>query len=280
MALPPQPQVVVTPATPNTPLVTGVVTTPVVTGVGTAPAAADDVAALKASLLAATTRADGLQAQLDAIALPPRMPDDLAAGLAQALDKLQTALGDVTNPDTRFAVRDFRLDTNVHVDLTALGTVTFRFVGYNETVDPNSLSKLSIQVAPIPRDSKAAPASSQPLDSLGLSTDQLALLHQNGLDTVGDFLAVGTRARATVELAAMLKVDRVALTGLVGKAQLLTVPGITPGHVTALSTLGITTVAALAEADPQALATKAAAGGQGAVLDLSTAKTLVAAAKG
>ena len=78
----------------------------------------------------------------------------------------------------------------------------------------------------------------------------------------------------------MLKVDRVALTGLVGKAQLLTVPGITPGHVTALSTLGITTVAALAEADPQALATKAAAGGQGAVLDLSTAKTLVAAAKG
>ena len=55
------------------------------------------------------------------------------------------------NPVSNFAVREFQLEAKVHVDITPLGTVGFRFVEPGDAVDAAALSTLNIAVVPVPK---------------------------------------------------------------------------------------------------------------------------------
>jgi hypothetical protein len=151
----------------------------------------------------------------------------------RSLDKLQTSLSSMTNPVSNFAVRSFRLETQVRVQVSALGEVEYRFVEPDERPDAATLSKVTLEVAPLPKQSAVAtftPDAFKPDTGIeqipGLKDEQLRLLHQHQIDAVGDFLAAGTRARSQLELVSLLKTDRVTLASWLGSAELLTLQGI------------------------------------------------------
>lgn len=182
----------------------------------------------------------------DVPAKPARSPEDFAAAIRHSLDKLQAALGDMTNPVSNFAVRAFRLETNVHVEVTALGDVEYRFVDLGETPDPATLSRITLDVAPLPKQTSAGSFTDdqfKPGTDIGqipgLSADQLAILHANQIDGVADFVAAATRARSQLELVSLLKTDRQGLAALLANAELLTVQGIDSGRAAVLVQAGI-----------------------------------------
>lgn len=192
---------------------------------------------------------------------PARSPEDFASGIQHSLDVLQDGLGTMANAVTNFAVREFHLETKVHVDVTPLGTVGFHFVQPGEQVDAATLSTLSITVVPIPKESSdnpTPPANSnnnnlgiEAID--GLSSDQQSRLRAAHITTVGGFQRVATRATTTASLISLLEIDREALGRYTLLAGLLTVPGLDRASAANLYDAGITDVASLAAADPAAL---------------------------
>ena len=180
------------------------------------------IAALQAEIGTLQSKVQQLQGALDAEKAQVRAPDDFATGLQLALDKLQTALSHADNPTSTFAVREFRLETNVHVGVTPLGTVQYRFPAFDEKVEPTSLSRLTVDLVAVPRDRAADATEDAPLEDVaGLDDTQRAVLRQNGIATAKDFLAVGTRARTSVAVASLLNVDRANLSTLVSTVKLL-----------------------------------------------------------
>src|SRR5262249_38275431 len=109
------------------------------------------IAALRKEVVSLEEQNQNLEAQLKAQEPAPVAPDDFAAALQQSLDRLQTSLAGGTNPVSSFAVKEFRLETNVHVGVTSLGAVEYRFPKFNEMVEARSLSRLTLQLVPIPR---------------------------------------------------------------------------------------------------------------------------------
>jgi hypothetical protein len=87
----------------------------------------------------------------------------------------------------------------------------------------------------------------------GITTEQQALLHRSGIDTVGDFLAVGTRARSNIELTALLQTDRVKLAGFLASAQILTLKGIDGPRAAVLVAAGIDSLQKIAVLTPDIL---------------------------
>ena len=204
-----------------------------------------------------------LQAQLDATANPPRSPEDFAAAVQHSLDKLQSQLSLMTNPVCNFALKEFRLETNVHVDVSALGDVSYRFLQFNEKADPATISKIVLDVVPLPKTSTIGVFTQnlfQPYASVslieGLPADVINTLHQNQIDSLSDLLYAGTRARSNVALAALLNIDRVKLAGWLQAAELLTIQGVDGGSATVLIGAGITSLATLATLAPADLVTK------------------------
>lgn len=190
---------------------------------------------------------------------PPRSSDDVAGGMQHALDVLQDRLASMDNAVSNFAVREFQLESKVHVDVTPLGTIGFRFVQPGDTVDAEALSTLNISVVPVPKpvtdDVPAPPTRVNPgVESIeGLSDRQVATLRSSHVTTVADFQRVATEARMTATLVSMLGVDREALGRYALLAGLLTVPGIDGREAAILYEAGVTDVASLAASDPAAL---------------------------
>jgi hypothetical protein len=179
------------------------------------------IAALTAEIGNLQSRVQKLQAALDATQSQIRAPDDLATGLQSALDKLQAALSHADNPTSVFAVREFRLETNVHVGVTAFGLIEYRFPAFDEKVEPTSLSRISVDLVAVPRDRAADATADLPLEEVpGLDDKQRLALRENGIATAKDFLAVGTRARTSAAVASLLNVDRAQLSTLVSNVKL------------------------------------------------------------
>jgi hypothetical protein len=194
-----------------------------------------------------------LTAKLAELQSPARSSDDLAAGLQRSLDSLQQQLGEMANGVTNFAVREFALESKVHVDVTELGTIGFRFVQPGEDVNAAALSTVSLTVVPVPKPAAdpAPPAADPAVDSIdGLSPAQVRSLRAAHVSTVSSFRQIATRARTSASLVSLLGVDRATLGRYTLLAGLLTVPGLDRTKAAVLYDAGLTDVPALAAADP------------------------------
>jgi len=228
----------------------------------------------------AEARADnaGLQAKLDELTTPARSADNLAEGVQSALDGLADRLGAMTNATSNFAVREFTLESKVHVDVTAVGTIGFQFVRPGETVNAAALSTVTLTVVPVPKPVPdvvtgepfpAVRAADAPLEAIdGLSGAQAAALRGAHITTTSEFARVATRATATAELVSMLGVTRSELGRFTLLAGLLTVPGLDGTKAGVLYEAGIRDVATLAGTTPAKLMSRyakaaAAVGGAG-----------------
>ena len=106
------------------------------------------VDALRGELASARAESAALTAKLDALRDPPRSSDDLADGLQHALDGISERLGSMANTTSNFAVREFVLETKVHVDVTPVGTIGFQFVRPGEQVNAAALSTVTMTSSP------------------------------------------------------------------------------------------------------------------------------------
>jgi hypothetical protein len=200
-----------------------------------------------------------LTAKIAELQNPPRSTDDFAAGMQHSLDVLQDRLATMGNSVSNFGVREFSLESKVHVDVTPLGTIGLRFVSPGEEVNAAALSTVSITVVPVPKpsaDSVAAGTGTVDLsiDAIdGLSDDQVASLRRAHVTTVGSFQRIATRSTSTANLISLLGVDRDTLGRYTLLAGLLTVPGLDRLKAAVLYDAGITDVAALAQLKPAAL---------------------------
>lgn len=85
----------------------------------------------------------------------PAAPEDFAAGLQQSLDELQARMASMRNATSNVAVRQFRLEASVAVEISPLGRVGYRFLGPGERIAPEAISRLSLELVPLPRDTLA-----------------------------------------------------------------------------------------------------------------------------
>lgn len=213
------------------------------------------VDALRGELASARAENAALEAKLAALADPPRSSDDLADGLQHALDGIAERLGTMGNGTSNFAVREFTLESKVHVDVTAVGTIGFQFVRPGDQVNAAALSTVSMTVVPVPKppadEVVEAPVVDRPVEDIdGLTDAQVATLRGAHVTTTSGFARLATRATASASLVSLLGVDREELGRFTVLAGLLGVPGVDRTHAAVLHDAGITDVAALAAADP------------------------------
>lgn len=200
-----------------------------------------------------------LAARLADLSAQSRSSDDVAAALQHSLDVLQESLATMDNPVSSFAVREFHLESKVHVDVTALGTVGYRFVAPGDQVDPGTLSTLRIALVPVPKpvsDETAAPDAPSPVgvEAIdGLTEAQVAALRSAHVTSAAAFERVATRATTTASLVSLLGIDRDALGRFVMLAGLLTVPGLDRLQAAILYDAGIADAATLAASAPSDL---------------------------
>lgn len=228
---------------------------------------------LRSELAEAQSDNAALRARVDELSAPARSADNLADGVQNALDELADRLGTMTNTTSDFAVREFVLESKVHLDVTAVGTIGFQFVRPGEVVDAAALSTVKLSVVPVPKPQPdpidptipdAAPASEvrtadRPVESLGLSDGQAQALRSAHISTTRDFARVATHATAQAELVSMLGVTREDLGRYVLIAGLLTVPGVDATTARLLYAAGIHDAATLAAAKPDELVRRLAA---------------------
>lgn len=182
--------------------------------------------------------------------------DDLAAAMQHSLDTLQERLADMGNATSNFAVREFSLESKVLVDVTALGTIGFRYVQPGDDVNPAALSTLSITVVPVPKPATdPTPGAAEPgVEAIdGLTADQATTLRAAHVTTVNAFWRAATQATTTASLVSMLGIDRDTLGRYTMLAGLLMVPGLDRLKAAVLYDAGIINAATLAAAEPDEL---------------------------
>ena len=215
---------------------------------------------LRAELAEAQSANAALQAKVDELSAPARSADNLAEGVQSALDSLSDRLSSMANTTSNFAVREFTLESKVHVDVTPVGTIGFQFVKPGEVVNAAALSTVTLTVVPIPKpvadpvdpapSAPALRAPDSPVEALGLSDVQSAALRGAHITTTSEFARVATHATATAELVSMLGVSRQELGRYALLAGLLTVPGLDPVKAQVLYEAGIHDVSTLASLRP------------------------------
>lgn len=180
-------------------------------------------------------------------------PDQFAAAIQHSVDTLQGHFAAMVNPTSNFALKEFRLEANLVLDVSPLGQVTYRFPREGEILDEGRLSKLVLDVVPVAKQSLAGSftkpefdpgRSVEDVDGIGVSIKKLLQQHQ--LFSLQDLLTAGTRARSQVELAALLGVGRRQLGDWLVQAELLTLRDLSGGQSRLLAGLGVTGLSALA----------------------------------
>ena len=197
-----------------------------------------------------------LTAKVAELSAPPRSSDDFAAGVQHALDSLQSRLSEMDNPTSDFAVREFTLESKVHLEVSALGTIGMRFVQPDEAVNAAALSTVSMTVVPMPKPADGTPtiASVQGIEAIdGLTKEQIATLRANNVATTRDFYSAATRATTNATLVSMLGVGREELGRMVLLASLLTVPGVEKDSASLLFDAGFQDPGALAQGSTESV---------------------------
>jgi hypothetical protein len=210
---------------------------------------------LRAEVVSLQQNIQKLKLQLKkALEKPVRTPDDFASAISNSVDCLQTRLGQLSNPLSNFTVREMELEANVHVDVTPLGTIDYRFIQPGDDIPAYLLSKLRLTLSPIPKPTQTGvynPPDFTPLhdidDIQGIGVQYRQKLNAHNIYTVTDLLNVGTRARSKAELVALLEVDRNRLDNWLAHAELLTVRSIDGHAAEVLYAIGVQSLARLAE---------------------------------
>lgn len=193
---------------------------------------------------------------LSALRDRPSAPDDFAAAVQQSLDELQQRMSTMRNAMSNFAVKEFKLEADVFVQVSPLGNIEYRFLQPGDTTSPTALSKLSLHLVPVPKNNLAGvwtPNLFQPDLSLAalpdVTPEQQKRMEGAGLYSIGEFLQVGTRARAQAYLEALLETERKRLAIWAQQAALLSLRGVNGGGAMVLIEAGFGSFDALADAD-------------------------------
>ncbi len=201
-----------------------------------------------------------LEQELRTLRERPAAPEDFASGLQQSLDELQARMAAMRNATSNFAVRQIRLEAGVAVEVSPLGRIGYRFLQPGETIAPEAISRLSLELVPLPKETLAGVfsrdlfAPDRPLAVLpGMTADLLERFERAGLYAIGEYLQVGGRARAQVWLESFLGVERRRLAEWAQQALLLTLRGMTGPQALVLIRAGLGSFAALAAITPEAL---------------------------
>jgi WD40 repeat protein len=220
---------------------------------------------LKKELAAAQSANRQLQADLQTLRERPTTASDFASGVQQSLDELAQRMTTMRNPVSNFAVREFKLDASVFVQVTPTGAIEYRFVQPGDEAPPAAVSKLSMSVVPLPKDNLAGvwtPNLFQPEIPVaalpGITAPQARQLEGQGAFSIGEFLQTATRLRAQAVLEALLEVDRTRLALWAQQAALMTLRGVDGRMAQFLIELGVGSFEALAAVAPQALALRIA----------------------
>jgi hypothetical protein len=191
---------------------------------------------------------------------PGRSADDIAAAVQRSVDVLQDRLTQMQNPVTNFGLREFSLQSKVHVDVTPVGTLDLQFVRPGEEVAPEALSTLSVTIVPVPKPQPEpgsptpAPQPGPALAALGFDERAQHTLRASHVNTAGDLATLGTRVSATATLSAMLGIERDELADRIALAGLLTLPGVDLDRAAVLAAAGYRDTAAVAAANAGELA--------------------------
>jgi len=189
-----------------------------------------------------------------------RTPDDFATALTHSVDSLQTRMSQMKNPVCNFAIREMTLETNVHIEVTELGTIDYRFIGPNDDIKPEKLSKIRINLVPLPKESPACSWTQRAftpyadIDEIqGIGDTFKKKLNEHQIFTVSDLLNASTRMRSKIELASMLEVDHNRLGEWVSHAELMTIRPIDGKMAEVLFKTGISSLELLAKAQKETL---------------------------
>ena len=144
-----------------------------------------------------------LAGDLRALRERPSAPDDFAAAVQQSLDEMQQRMSTMRNSMSNFAVRELKLDASVFVQVSPLGSIEYRFVQPGDDIEAAAVSRLSLDIVPMPKNDLAGVWTlnlfqpNVPISALpGITPEQAKSLEAAGLFSIGEFLQVGTRARA------------------------------------------------------------------------------------
>lgn len=202
-----------------------------------------------------------LKTQLDAERQKKhRTPDDFATAVSHSLDSLQSRLHEMKNPVSRFAIKEFNVEFKVHVEVTEMGTIDYRFISPEEDIDPNRLSKIKMSVVPLPKDSNSGTWSAPDFTPLldveeiqGIGETYQKTLNRSGIYTISDLLAAGTRVRSKIELSKILDVDHRRLGEWLSHAELMTIKDIDGRSAEVLANIDVSSLEKLAKQDSQVL---------------------------
>ncbi len=186
-----------------------------------------------------------------------RAPDELASALRFTVDRLASELATLTNPVSNFAVKDFRLETNVAVTITPLGNIEYRLLQPGANVDPSTISRLSISLVPTP---KTGPGTLSPvlfepekeLAAIGVGDELRQALERNHIFTVSDFRTAVNRARVRTSILSTLA-SPLELARLTSRSELVLVAGIDLAIADTLIAAKIDNLQALARSQAEGL---------------------------
>lgn len=221
------------------------------------------IAAMRKELSRLESENAALRRQLAEVeAARKRSPDDFASAVAHTLDTLQNKLAQTTNPVSRFAVREVAIDAQVTVDVSPLGTLEYRFVRPEDDIDPSKLSRIRLDLVPLPREDAGLSTGPEfsPYagveDIIGVGETWRGALNRQQIYTINDLLVAGSRLKSSAELSALVGVDRGRLAEWIGHAELLSVRAIDPRAADVLWAVGMRDLATLAGASAEEVAAK------------------------
>lgn len=205
-----------------------------------------EIGALQSSILK-------LANDLQALRERPSAPDDFATAVQQSLDELQQRMSSMRNSMSNFAVRELKLDASVFVQVSPLGNIEYRFVQPGDDIEAAGVSRLSLDIVPVPKNDLAGVWTAnffQPGISISalpdITAEQAKSLEAAGLFSIGEFLQVGTRARAQAYLEALLGTERKRLALWAQQAMLMTLRGVNGAAAMVMIEAGLGTFEALA----------------------------------
>jgi hypothetical protein len=185
---------------------------------------------------------------------------DFYSALQRSLDTVQRQLSSANNTFADFVVKEFKIDAAVQVNTNELGVL--QLVLADDNMSPHSVSRLSLTLAAVAKipDQAAPPQNMVKADVTALSDldwlppQLIAELAKYEVKTAAEFLGLVSDARFTTQIVSLLKLQRADLGRWANQMRLLELPGITLPAVRALTELGISAVADLANLSDKALA--------------------------
>ncbi|TVZ41726.1 uncharacterized protein DUF4332 [Alteromonadaceae bacterium 2753L.S.0a.02] len=219
------------------------------------------VAVLKRSVAELQGRNAELEQELEALKNQnKRSTDEFTSAISHTVDSLQNKLAAVNNPTSRFALKDFKIEATVAVDVSDLGTIDYRFIKPGEQVHPHQVSKVNLAITPIPRETAQdawTRTDFTPYDPVeevqGIGEVYGSRLQQEHIYTVSDLMHAGKSARLQATLASKVGVERNTISQWIANAELMSIKSIDGKKAEILWGMGIVGLDALASTDPQSL---------------------------